>query len=91
MKTKTKIHSQEPLFDVVCGVLADNLRQMRGSRGLSQEKLALEAGVDRTLVSKIERLVANPSLEVLSRLAVALDISITQLLEDSQVSKRVRH
>jgi DNA-binding XRE family transcriptional regulator len=33
--------------------MAENLRRLRKERGLSQELLALEAGVDRTMLSKI--------------------------------------
>jgi transcriptional regulator with XRE-family HTH domain len=62
-------------------VLAANIKAIRHSRGLAQEKLALEAGVDRTLVSKIEREIANPSLEILVKLAVALNVDIARLLE----------
>jgi transcriptional regulator with XRE-family HTH domain len=39
--------------------LSENVRILRGLSGLSQEQLALEAGVDRTLVSKIERTIAK--------------------------------
>ena len=35
--------------------LATNLKAIRLQKGYAQEKLALEAGVDRTVVSKIER------------------------------------
>ena len=48
--------------------------------GLDQERLALDAGVDRTVFSKIERAVANPSLEILLRLANQLDVEVGQLL-----------
>jgi len=61
--------------------ISENVRTQRGKRGLSQERLALEAGVDRTLVSKIERAVANPTLEVLTKLAVALGVSVALLLQ----------
>ena len=47
-------------------VLSDNIKSLRKQRKLAQERLALEAGVDRTLVSKIERQVSNPSLEISS-------------------------
>ena len=49
--------------------LAANLKTIRKAKGLAQERLALDAGVDRTVVSKIERGVTNPSLDVLLRLA----------------------
>lgn len=58
-----------------------NLKRLRKSKSLAQERLAFEAGVDRTVVSKIEREVANPSLEILVRLAVALDVQVSTLLK----------
>lgn len=61
--------------------LSENIRTLRGRRGLSQERLALEAGVDRTLVSKIERMIANPTLAVLTRLAVVLEVPVVRLLK----------
>ena len=45
----------------------------------AQERLALDAGVDRTVVSKIERAVTNPSIEVLLKLANQLDVDLTDL------------
>lgn len=60
--------------------LALNLKSIRITKGLAQERLALDAGVDRTVVSKIERAVANPSLEILLRLANHLDVEVGQLL-----------
>ena len=41
---------QELRFD-----LAANLKALRKSAGIAQERLALDAGVERTVVSKIER------------------------------------
>ena len=61
--------------------LALNIKALRLKIGLAQEKLALEAGVNRTLVSKIERQIANPSLEILVKLAVTLKVLVTTLLE----------
>jgi len=63
--------------------LALNLRTLRLAKGLAQERLALDAGVDRTVVSKIERAITNPSLEILLRLANQLDTSLSRLLEPS--------
>jgi transcriptional regulator with XRE-family HTH domain len=50
------------------------------SKGLAQQRLALDAGVDRTVVSKIERGVTNPSLEILLRLDNHLNVDVGQLL-----------
>jgi len=50
-------------------------------RGLAQERLALDAGVDSTVVSKIERAVTNPSLEILLRLANQLEVELADLFK----------
>ena len=61
-------------------ILSANIKQLRNEKNIAQEKLGLEAGVDRTLVSKIERQVANPSLEILTKIASQLNVSVTDLL-----------
>ena len=61
-------------------VLSDNLKALRQEKGIAQERLGLESGVDRTLVSKIERQIANPSLEILSKIAAYLQVSVVDLL-----------
>ena len=64
--------------------LAMNLKAIRAEKGLAQERLALDAGVDRTVVSKIERAKTNPSLDVLLRLANQLDTTLAHLLKASK-------
>ena len=61
-------------------VLSQNIKSLRRDKGLAQERLGLESGVDRTLVSKIERQIANPSLEILSKIADYLEVSVIELL-----------
>jgi transcriptional regulator with XRE-family HTH domain len=56
--------------------LAEQIRSERQRVGLSQEALALAAEVDRTYVSQLERGIANPSLQILHRLATALDAEL---------------
>ena len=60
--------------------LACNMKALRSKRGLSQEALALDADVDRTYVSQIERAVGNPSLLVLSKLGAVLEADVLDLL-----------
>src|SRR5665213_1236807 len=67
-------------FQRVIRDLAANLRRIRIEAGMSQEHLALSAGVDRTYVSQIERGVGNPSVQVVVRLASTLRVDIDQLL-----------
>lgn len=48
-------------------------------RGLSQEKLGFETGLDRTYISGIERGERNPSLNNIGKLAKALRLSLSDL------------
>jgi transcriptional regulator with XRE-family HTH domain len=60
-------------------LVARNLRRIRVKRGLSQEALAVDAEIDRTHVSRIERGIENPTVVVLDRLAKALDAGIAEM------------
>lgn len=60
-------------------LVAWNLRKIRVGRGLSQENLAVDASIDRTYVSRLERGLENPTVAVLERLAMALEVEITAL------------
>ena len=72
-------------------LLAWNLRSLRTERGLSQERLAADAGVDRAWVSELEREQGNTSVDLLDRLAAALGISIRDLFtEPSADAERPR-
>jgi transcriptional regulator with XRE-family HTH domain len=60
-------------------LVARNIRRLRVARGLSQEVLAVDAEIDRTYVSRLERGLENPSVAVLERLAKALSANIEEL------------
>lgn len=64
--------------------LSINIKHLRNEKKLAQERLGLDAGVDRTLVSKIERQIANPSLEILTKIAYQLDVTVIDLLSDKK-------
>lgn len=51
------------------------LKKVRRDVGLSQEKLALAAGLDRTFISMLERGVRQPSLSSILILSTHLDIA----------------
>jgi transcriptional regulator with XRE-family HTH domain len=59
-------------------LVAWNLRRIRAARGLSQERLAFDAGVDRSYVGGLEREEENPTVDVLDRLARTLSIHISE-------------
>lgn len=55
-------------------VVGANVRRFRKEAGLSQERLALSAGIDLRYLGGIERGEHNPSVAVLGRLAEALGV-----------------
>ena len=61
-------------------LLGRNVRILRSQRGVSQEELALEAGMKRSYLSDLERGTRNPSVRALGRLARALQVPPDQLL-----------
>ena len=61
--------------------LSNNIKRIRKEQGVSQEKLALKADIDRSYMSEMERSLANPSIEALLKIANALETSPSELLQ----------
>ena len=57
------------------------VRKARKARGVSQEELAHEADSNRTYISDVERGTRNPSIEVVERIAKALNVTMGSLLD----------
>ena len=62
------------------------VRRRRQSAGLSQETLALEAGLHPTYISLLERGLRNPSLITVEVLAEALGTTMTSLVRELEAS-----
>ena len=60
---------------------SQKLKMLRQERGLSQEGLALLCNIDRTYVGRLENLKRNPSLEILSKIADGLGMTVSELLD----------
>ena len=60
--------------------LAENVRQLRETRGQSQQQLATLAGLPRPTWASLESGSANPTLSVLLKAAAALQISLEELI-----------
>lgn len=60
--------------------IADRVRQLRISKGWSQEELAAQCGLHRTYVGAVERAERNITVGTLYKLAGALDCNVTDLL-----------
>jgi len=56
--------------------LGENIREYREAKGISQEDLALEAGLDRTYVGGVERGERNPTVLSLLKLARPLGVDL---------------
>ncbi|MFK4260041.1 helix-turn-helix domain-containing protein [Agrobacterium tumefaciens] len=63
-------------------LLAWNVKKLRVLKGLSQERLSLEANLERVAISQIERKQINPGLDSLGKIAEALDVPITDLFKE---------
>jgi transcriptional regulator with XRE-family HTH domain len=59
-------------------LVARNLRRLRVNQVLSQEALAVDAGVDRTYISRLERGLENPTVAILEKIARALNAEIVE-------------
>src|SRR6516162_2078117 len=66
-------------LQITTNLLAQSVRAHRESRGFSLGSLSQRAGISKTSLSKIEAGQGNPSLEVLNRLANALNVPVGAL------------
>ena len=65
-------------------LLGDHVRRYRHQSGLSQEALALKAGVNRSYYASLETGRRNASLETICRLAIALECDAADLVRGTQ-------
>ncbi len=71
-------------------VISDNLRRIRKDRHMSQEQLAVSAGLSRVAYRSIEAGSSKPKVSTLQSLASALDAKLTDLLAPPRILKHVR-
>lgn len=60
--------------------IGKNVKKIREKKGITQEKLAFEANLNRAYIGYIERGERNPSTDTLAKLAKALKVSLKDLL-----------
>ncbi|MBI3850228.1 MAG: helix-turn-helix transcriptional regulator [Verrucomicrobia bacterium] len=65
-------------------IFAENLRKARLAKGLSQEDLAELANLHRTYVGSVERAERNVSIDNMERLAAAVGISLSSLVQEGK-------
>lgn len=59
-----------------------NIRRIRVANGIAQERLAFDAGVDRSYLGGMERGEQNPTVDVLERVAMTLGVPLRELFAE---------
>ena len=65
--------------------LANNIRRLRAARNFSQQRMSQLSGIPRPTWASLESGAANPTLAVLSKAALALQVSIEELVGVTKV------
>jgi transcriptional regulator with XRE-family HTH domain len=68
--------------------LARNLKQLRLARGLTQQQMAKLAGLPRATWAHLESTGANPTLAVLHRAALALQVPLEELIAEPRADAK---
>lgn len=61
--------------------VGNRIRYLRNQMGLSQEKLALKAGIDRTYLAGIESGKRNATITSIEKIAVSLEVSMKEFFD----------
>lgn len=65
------------LEEALAAVIAERVREFRQRLGWTVSRLALESGLSKAMLSKIENMQASPSLATLARLSESLSVPLT--------------
>ena len=60
--------------------IGENIRLLRKEKGLSQEQLALRADINASYMGQVERGEKNPTIDVLSKIAAALQTPLEEVV-----------
>ena len=80
--------SEKHLSRRVVEVVAHDLRDERIRQRVSMDSLAAKSGLSQPMISYVERGMRNPTLDTLLRIAIALDVDLSQLLK--KASTRIK-
>lgn len=75
--------------DPLSANIADNIRQLREARGLTQQQMAKLSGLPRPTWGNLESGAANPTITVLVKVAGALQVSVEELLSPPRATARL--
>ena len=77
------------MSDALAVRLAGNIRQLREARGLTQDQMARLAGIPRATWGHLESGAGNPTLSVLHKVAVALQVPLEELTSAPRAISRL--
>ncbi|MFI1916641.1 helix-turn-helix domain-containing protein [Nocardia sp. NPDC020380] len=72
--------AEPPHGDDLAGAFGGNVRRRREEAGLTLEQLSTQSSVSRAMLSKVERGEKSPTIGIASRIAHALDASLSDLI-----------
>lgn len=67
---------------MITEIVGNRIKEIRNKQGLSQEKLALKANLDRTYIAGVENGKRNPSIKSLEKIINALNIDFGYFFKD---------
>ena len=66
---------------MICESLGNRIKLLRKNTGFSQEKFAINIGMDRTYFASIESGKRNVSLINIEKIAIGLHVSLSELFQ----------
>jgi putative transcriptional regulator len=70
-----------PYIRPTTALLRNSVQRCRARRGMTQQQLAVSAGVSRLTILNVESGRHHPSILVAYRIAAALGVSVTELFQ----------
>jgi transcriptional regulator with XRE-family HTH domain len=67
-------------------IIAKQIKIHRQKAGMTQQQLADKCDIFRTYLSRIEGATANPTIMILATIAIHLNITVSELLVESEIS-----
>ena len=67
---------------MITEIIGERIRDLRGKKSLSQEKLALKADLDRTYLAGVESGKRNISVKSLEKIINALEVSFSEFFQE---------
>ena len=66
--------------DKILKHIGNNIKMIRESKGISQQKLAADCNFEKSNMSRIEAGNTNPTIYTLYKIAVALEVDVREII-----------